>query len=438
MRNCLYLLLAFSLPATAAVPSHLADPALDARLQALLPRFEALNKDREVMTRQPGTTATWTCPVQGTDLLRLSGAYLEGMAETSRLNAGRQGVPPLATRDIVFVPLEGSCKNGRLEGRVAFWARFDQEVSDRSFAVQFGSRIYQRVALTLGDDGVATDLQVESLNLTTSSKNPYLKASSDPRDGTLVVMWSSVANDYRSAPGQSSVSLLAAARAAPMLVTRQEARAGTVFTLVFSEATAAPTTIRDRYDATGTLVERDIGGMMRHYVAADGSWKSEMLKGPGAVASAPAAPARPAAAGGPGNDFNRIDGNTGRYLSPITRKGLPAAWVGRASDGNGIGTTVGGMAGSYVGEKALQQVPFVGGFLGRKAGEAAARKMAQQAAGGDAYMRETSDLSFNSIDDMAGFLATHATDPGFDVVLKAATKVYPELNDAYLRALRAR
>lgn len=47
-------------------------------------------------------------------------------------------------------------------------------------------------------------------------------------------------------------------------------------------------------------------------------------------------------------------------------------------------------------------VPLEGSLLGRRAGEATARKLAQQAAGGEAYMRETSDISFNSIDDMSG------------------------------------
>ena len=37
------------------------------------------------------------------------------------------------------------------------------------------------------------------------------------------------------------------------------------------------------------------------------------------------------------------------------------------------------MAGNYAGQKAMEQVPFVGGFLGKKAGEALGRQAALSA-----------------------------------------------------------
>jgi hypothetical protein len=152
-----------------------------------------------------------------------------------------------------------------------------------------------------------------------------------------------------------------------------------------------------------------------------------------------AKPVAVASSGGQGGSFNRIDGNTGRYLSPITSKGLPAAWVGRRSEGSGVGTTLGGMAGSYVGEKALEQVPFVGGFLGNKVGKAAGRTIALNSIGGEAFLRESSDISFNDINEMARWLvATHSQHTKFNEIMKAAYQIYPELQQAVLQAQYAR
>lgn len=135
---------------------------------------------------------------------------------------------------------------------------------------------------------------------------------------------------------------------------------------------------------------------------------------------------------------NMIEGNTGRYLSPFTSDGVAAAWVDKAVNAS-LGSSIGGMAGAYAGQKALEQVPFVGGFLGQKAGSAAGRGIALKAAGGEAYMRETSDISFNDINEMARWLVqTHASHARFAEIMKAAGQIYPELTPAYVAALRRR
>lgn len=431
------LLLPLALPGHAALPNQVGDAVLDVRLPALLQQFRTLDRDREALARRPVATATWDCPVSEHELLRATGLPVTGLDAIARRNAERIGVPPTATSGVEIVPLAGACHSGRLAGPVSFWLQLDSSTSDPKAPIQYSSHIVMQASLTLNGDKPASNVEIASLTTITHSNSPYLKASKEPGDGTLVVDWSSVAAGWKSAPGLQGLSVMRSGNSSPILVSRRETTPGRLETTVYNDK---PMRIVDRYE-NDILMERVIGDIVRNYQAADGSWKTESLAARSPAAPAPAAAAREVATtpAGAAGSFNRIDGNSGRYLSPISSKGLPAAWVGRTDNSSGVGTTLGGMAGSYVGEKALQQVPFVGGLLGRKAGEAAARKMAQQAAGGDAYMRETSDISFNSIDDMAAWLVHHhASSPGFDVVLKAAIRVYPELNDAYLRARSTR
>jgi len=105
-----------------------------------------------------------------------------------------------------------------------------------------------------------------------------------------------------------------------------------------------------------------------------------------------------------------ITGNTGAYLSPYTSDGVAAKWVDNAVKAE-LGAGIGEAAGSYLGAQAMGQVPLVGGLLGDYAGKAIGRGIAIKMAGGEDYMKQTSDLSFNSIDDLAVWMyATHSTE----------------------------
>lgn len=126
-----------------------------------------------------------------------------------------------------------------------------------------------------------------------------------------------------------------------------------------------------------------------------------------------------------------IANSSGLFLSPITSDGVAAEWVEK-SISVGLGSSLGGAAGAYAGQKALENVPFVGGFLGQRAGAALGRKVALEGIGGEAYMRETTDISFNSVQEMATWLKrNHATHPRMGEILKATAKIYPELPVAY-------
>lgn len=133
--------------------------------------------------------------------------------------------------------------------------------------------------------------------------------------------------------------------------------------------------------------------------------------------------------------FQVIEDNSGQYMSPFTSDGVTAEWVEKSINAQ-LGASLGSTAGAYAGQKALEQVPFVGGFLGQKVGKEAGRNIALASIGGDAFLRQSSDLSFNNVHEMAGWLlANHGDNPKFQEVLKATTQIYPELQDAYVTVL---
>ncbi len=140
-----------------------------------------------------------------------------------------------------------------------------------------------------------------------------------------------------------------------------------------------------------------------------------------------------------------IEDNSGEYLSPYTSDGVTAEWVNKAINakmGSAAGSAVGAAAGAYAGRKALESVPggsligsFFGGMAGSKAGQNVGRDAAIQASGGWEYIRETSDLSFRSLNDMARWMTTvHGQKSNFQEVLNATLQVYPELQPALASA----
>ncbi len=122
-----------------------------------------------------------------------------------------------------------------------------------------------------------------------------------------------------------------------------------------------------------------------------------------------------------------IPDNSGEYMSPWTSDGVLAEWVDKAINAK-MGSAVGSAAGAYAAQKALNNVPFIGGFLGSKVGKEVGRTAAISASGGMDYIRQTSDQSFRSLDDMARYLKTvHASSSNFQDAIKAADAIYPGL-----------
>lgn len=130
-----------------------------------------------------------------------------------------------------------------------------------------------------------------------------------------------------------------------------------------------------------------------------------------------------------------IPDNSGKYMCPYTSDGVLAEWVDKAMYA-GAAKDIGGAVGSYVGEKAAEQVlgniPFVGGYVGQKAGEALGRTIAIQAAGGWDFIKSKSDLSFNRPEDLAVWMyVNHGKDENYPEVLKIVMGIYPELEKNY-------
>jgi hypothetical protein len=127
--------------------------------------------------------------------------------------------------------------------------------------------------------------------------------------------------------------------------------------------------------------------------------------------------------------------NSGTYMSPYTQDGVLAPWVDKAIKVR-MASQGGAMAGSYVAQQALNQIPFIGGFLGDKAGGAVGRAVALQAIGGDEYLKSTSDISFNNMDDLAVYMfAKNSTHPAYGDALTSTMAIYPDLKDGYARAI---
>ncbi|MDA1000967.1 MAG: hypothetical protein O2807_10705 [bacterium] len=131
-----------------------------------------------------------------------------------------------------------------------------------------------------------------------------------------------------------------------------------------------------------------------------------------------------------------IQGNGGKFMSPYTSDGVLAKWVDKAISVK-AGAAVGSVAGAMVGREVLKQIPFVGGILGQTAGKAIGHEIAISSIGGMEFIKKTSDLSFNSLQDMAVYLyAKHSKHPHYKAALDATFQVYPDLQQAYDPAIR--
>lgn len=129
-----------------------------------------------------------------------------------------------------------------------------------------------------------------------------------------------------------------------------------------------------------------------------------------------------------------INNNSGAYMNPWTSDGVLAEWVDKAINAK-MGGAVGSAVGAYAASKALENVPFIGGILGSKIGNEMGRNAAISASGGMDYIRETSDLSFRNLNDMARYMKAHyATESHFQDAIKAADAIYPGLLKAIASA----
>ena len=130
-----------------------------------------------------------------------------------------------------------------------------------------------------------------------------------------------------------------------------------------------------------------------------------------------------------------ILGNSGKYMSPYTEDGTVAVWVEKGRSAS-AGSAIGGFLGAQAGQKMAEQIPFFGGIIGQAVGESAGRAIAMKMVGGEAFIRANSDLSFNSVQDLAVYMyAKNSAHKDFAEALKLTQEIYPELKTAYYPAI---
>jgi outer membrane lipoprotein SlyB len=134
-----------------------------------------------------------------------------------------------------------------------------------------------------------------------------------------------------------------------------------------------------------------------------------------------------------------IDGNSGKYMSPYTTDEVVAEWVDKAvnaKQGAAMGGAVGSAAAQYAGSQLSSQLggygSLFGSLIGKSVGEKMGRDAAIKAAGGTEFIRDTSDLSFGSIQDLALYMyVEHSHRENYADVLAATEEIYPELKTVY-------
>lgn len=125
------------------------------------------------------------------------------------------------------------------------------------------------------------------------------------------------------------------------------------------------------------------------------------------------------------------EGNSGEFMSPYTTDGVLTEWVDKAVNAK-MGSAVGGAAGAYAGRKLAENVPLFGSMIGKKIGDKLGREVAIKMSGGEEFIRESSDVSFASLEDMAVWMyVNHSSHAHFQDALKSTWEIYPDFQQIY-------
>ncbi len=128
------------------------------------------------------------------------------------------------------------------------------------------------------------------------------------------------------------------------------------------------------------------------------------------------------------------DGNTGKFYFPFNQDGYLTAWADKALNAQ-VGAEAGGLVADQATNALASKVPFgglVGGALKGKAKETGA----VMAIGGWEFIKESSDTTFNSLNDLSVYMHVEFYgDPDYEQALAAATSLYPKLEKGHERAV---
>lgn len=125
-----------------------------------------------------------------------------------------------------------------------------------------------------------------------------------------------------------------------------------------------------------------------------------------------------------------IDGTGGKFMSPFTSDGVTAEWVTKSMKVQASGS-LGQAAGQIAGDQLLSKIPFAGMFAG-EATKSVARSAALKSIGGEEFLKSSSDLSFNTLQEMASYMyAFHSSHAEYAKIIKATVAIYPEFQEVY-------
>lgn len=127
-----------------------------------------------------------------------------------------------------------------------------------------------------------------------------------------------------------------------------------------------------------------------------------------------------------------IEGNTGVYMSPYTSDGVLAEWVNNSIN-RAVGSALGKTTGMLAGEALIgDNIPVVGGWIGSSVGDSIGQKIAYEAAGGEQFIKQSSDISFNDLKSLTVYLYVNYSDTEhYGNAIKATIEIYPELKNKY-------
>ena len=129
--------------------------------------------------------------------------------------------------------------------------------------------------------------------------------------------------------------------------------------------------------------------------------------------------------------------SSGKYVSPYTSTSELTGWAEKALTASAVSAVTGKAADKALG-KLGGKLGMVGGLFKNKAKQKSQSAAAAAAVGGWDFVRETSDVSFDRLDDLAVYLhVVHGQDAGFQEALAAAMSVYPSLEKTYQPSIQA-
>jgi hypothetical protein len=123
--------------------------------------------------------------------------------------------------------------------------------------------------------------------------------------------------------------------------------------------------------------------------------------------------------------------NSGKYMCPYRQDGSLTDWSSQII-AKVVGAEAGKRAGFMLGAK------FMGGAadISKKMGDKAGQKLALEAVGGMEGIRRTSDISFNSLEDLGVYMyVNYSEKDNYKNALRAMYDIYPEFKTKYKKGL---